>query len=334
MLIDNDPRRGRVPLQLVAEDWLASRSAVKRRTLETDIAIWRNHIAPRFARRQVASITASDIESWVGTLIDAGLARSTATRALATMRSLFAYAVNDQRIARNPAAFVRRPSGGRARREGKTLGLEELHRLRAACRGSYGDIVLVLGMEGLRWGELAGLQVGDRVELPGPRLRLRRAVLSSRGGGELYIDTLKSSGTRTVPVVDDVLPIIEKWCQGKNPGDWIFSAPKGGPLWERNWQRSVHWREAVTAIGHPDLRVHDLRHTAASLWLGSGADPKVVQRVLGHASAAMTMDLYGHLIDQNLWDAAKQVPTAGGISGASEPNATEQTIRESLINLL
>jgi hypothetical protein len=61
---------------------------------------------------------------------------------------------------------------------------------------------------------------------------------------------------------------------------------------------------------------HDLRHTCASLWLGAGADPKVVQRILGHASAAMTMDLYGHLIDHNLWTSAKRV---GGILGASGP---------------
>lgn len=67
-----------------------------------------------------------------------------------------------------------------------------------------------------------------------------------------------------------------------------------------------------------DPEGHDLRHTCASLWLGAGADPKVVQRVLGHASAAMTMDLYGHLIDQNLWDSAKKV---GGTLGAFEPDA-------------
>src|SRR5215472_14403918 len=59
-------------------------------------------------------------------------------------------------------------------------------------------------------------------------------------------------------------------------------------------------------------RLDDLRHTAASLWLGAGADPKVVQRALGHAAAAMTMDLYGHMIDANLWRAAQ---LAGGISG-------------------
>jgi integrase len=80
-----------------------------------------------------------------------------------------------------------------------------------------------------------------------------------------------------------------------------------------NWQRSVSWRDANATIGRPELRVHDLRHTAASVWLASGADPKVVQRVLGHATAAMTMDLYGHMIDRNLWDAAQRL---GGTTGA------------------
>jgi hypothetical protein len=67
----------------------------------------------------------------------------------------------------------------------------------------------------------------------------------------------------------------------------------------------------------PGFRVHDLRHTAASVWLAAGADPKVVQRVLGHATAAMTMDLYGHMIGANLWQAARLV---GDISGTSEPS--------------
>ena len=90
----------------------------------------------------------------------------------------------------------------------------------------------------------------------------------------------------------------------------------GGPLRESNWKRSVRWRAARVAAGVPDVRVHDLRHTAASLWLAAGADPKVVQRVLGHATAAMTMDLYGHLVDASLWQAARLI---GGTTGASEP---------------
>jgi integrase len=91
-------------------------------------------------------------------------------------------------------------------------------------------------------------------------------------------------------------------------------------LRESNWKRSVKWSEATAAIGVPRLRVHDLRHTAASVWLGSGADPKVVQRVLGHATASMTMDLYGHLIDGNLWEAARRL---GGTTGAHQGAVSE-----------
>jgi integrase len=103
------------------------------------------------------------------------------------------------------------------------------------------------------------------------------------------------------------VPIIDKRSEGKASGSWLFPAPRGGPLSEPNWKRSVGWSAAVRKIGRPTLRVHDLRHACASLWLGAGADPKVVQRILGHASAAMTMDLYGHLIDQNPWDSARRV---------------------------
>jgi integrase len=99
------------------------------------------------------------------------------------------------------AATVRRPASGRIRREGQALTLAEPHALTAACAGPYRDVVPVLALAGLRWGELAGLQVGDRVSVPGPGLRLSRAVLASGGGGALYVDTLKNHRARTVPLV-------------------------------------------------------------------------------------------------------------------------------------
>ncbi len=156
----------------------------------------------------------------------------------------------------------------------------------------YRDVVPVMARAGLRWGELAGIQVGDRVWAPGPGLRLQRAVLASGGGGALYVDTLKNKRARTVPLVDELLPVVDRWSAGKAPDAWLFDAPEGGPLRESNWKRSVGWSSATVAAGVPGFRVHDLRDTATSVWLGAGADPKVVQRVLGHASAAMTMDLY------------------------------------------
>ena len=308
-----DPRRGRVTLSAIAEDWLQSRRSLKRRTREADAADWRLHIEPRFGRFPVASITAAEVGSWVGGLVETGYSASSVTRYLATLRSMLAFAIADGRITSNPAARVTAPSGGRARREGSFLTEEQLASLADACTGRYAELVLVLGFGGLRWGELAGLRVGDRVVVPGQGLRLRRAVLASGEGGELFVDTLKTGRARTVPLVEALVPIVDRWSTGKTAGDWLFAAPEGGPMSEGNWKRSVRWTQAIKSIGVPSLRVHDLRHTAASVWLAAGADPKVVQRVLGHASAAMTMDLYGHLIEQSLWDAAKRV---GGTKGA------------------
>jgi len=315
-----DPRRGQVPLSVVATDWLGSRSSVKRRTRESDESAWRNYIVPRFGNWPVASITAAEVSGWVGALVARGLAPSTATRALATLRSILAFAVADARVQHNVAAAVRKPTTGRARRDGQALTLDELRTLTAACKGRYRDVVPVLALAGLRWGELTGLQVGDRVSVPGPGLRLRRTVLASRGSGAPYVDTLKNNRSRTVPLVLDLVPIVDRWSAGKTSDGWLFSAPGGGPLRESNWKRSVGWSAATTTAGLQGFRVHYLRHTAASVWLGAGADPKVVQRVLGHATASMTMDLYGHLVDGNLWQAARLV---GGTTGASEP--PEQT---------
>jgi integrase len=306
-----DPRRGRVDLEVVAEAWLASRVTVKRRTLESDQGIWRNYIAPRWRHRPVASITTAEVSTWMGELMARGLARSTVTRARSHPPVAAGVRRSGRRVTVNVAATAKAPTGGQAGREGQMLSLSELAALATACKGPYGDLIMVLGLEGLRWGEVAGLQVGDRVSVPGPGLRLSRTVLASSGGGALYVDSLKNRRSRTVPLIAAVVPIVERWAAGKSPSEWLFHAPAGGPLRETNWKRSVRWRE-VAAIGRPKLRVHDLRHTAASVWLGSGADPKVVQRVLGHGSAAMTMDLYGHLIDQNLWSAAARL---GDISG-------------------
>ena len=164
-------------------------------------------------RSGAALITGAEVSAWVGGLVARCLAPSTATRALATLRSILAFAVADGRVQHNVAASVRRPTSGRARREGRALTLDELHALTAACAGPYRDVVPVLALAGLRWGELAGLQVGDRVSVPGPGLSVSRAVLASGGGGggALHVDTLKNNRARTVPLVNELVPIVDRW---------------------------------------------------------------------------------------------------------------------------
>jgi site-specific recombinase XerD len=105
---------------------------------------------PAPERSGAALITAAEVSSWVGSLVARGLAPSTVTRALATLRSVLAFAVADGRVQHNVAATARRPTSGRARREGQGLTSDELRALMKACKGRYRDVVPVLALAGLR----------------------------------------------------------------------------------------------------------------------------------------------------------------------------------------
>jgi site-specific recombinase XerC len=86
---------------------------------------------------------------------------------------------------------------------------------------------------------------------------------------------------------------------GKNREDLVFTTPTGAPLRTRNSRRD--WFDAAAAeIGEAGLTPHELRHTAASLAVSAGANVKAVQRMLGHASAALTLDRYADLFDDDL----------------------------------
>lgn len=121
-------------------------------------------------------------------------------------------------------------------------------------------------------------------------------------------------------VVDKLAPLL----QGRKPDDFVFTAPRGGVWRGSNFRRRV-FTPAARAAGLPqDLVPHDLRNTAASLMIASGASIKAVQRALGHASAKVTLDVYGSLYEEDLealadrmeeryadLDGAPEVPGAG-----------------------
>ena len=109
---------------------------------------------------------------------------------------------------------------------------------------------------------------------------------------------------------------------GKAADDLVFTGVRGGgPLRAAIFRRG-HFDAAAAAIGIPGLHPHELRHTAASLAIAAGADVKVVQQMLGHASATMTMDTYGHLFENRLdevadaLDRARQPQSAGTVPRA------------------
>jgi len=119
-------------------------------------------------------------------------------------------------------------------------------------------------------------------------------------GGRLEWGKPKSHEARTVIVPRFIAEELASRLDGKTADDLVFTAPRGGPLRGSNFRIRV-WSPAVVDAGLPaDLVPHDLRDTAASLMISSGASIKAVQRALGHASAKVTLDIYAGLFEEDL----------------------------------
>jgi site-specific recombinase XerD len=102
---------------------------------------------------------------------------------------------------------------------------------------------------------------------------------------------------------------------GRGPDQLLFTAPGGGVLRNTNFRSRV-FTKAKADLGLGTLRIHDLRHTAATLAVAAGANVKVVQRMLGHASAAMTLDVYAGLFTDDLDSVAERLDAAAAQSRA------------------
>jgi integrase len=149
---------------------------------------------------------------------------------------------------------------------------------------------------GLRWGEAAGLKVG-RLDLL--RRRVTVAETLSEVGGHLVWGTPKNHQIRSVPIPGFLADQLAEVIAGKAPEDLVFTTMRGRPLRNLNFRRDV-FDQAAEDAGLAGLTPHELRHTAASLAVAAGANVKAVQRMLGHASAAMTLDVYAGLFDDDL----------------------------------
>ncbi|MFM6848444.1 MAG: tyrosine-type recombinase/integrase, partial [Terrabacter sp.] len=222
-----------------------------------------------------------------------GLSAGTVRQAHRVLSLILAEAVKDGRISRNAASGVQLPRA--VRLEPRFLSADEVGRLVAAA-GSNGLSVAVLAFCGLRFGELAALKV-RRVNLLRRRLVVAESV--TEVGGRLVWSTPKTNRTRTVPFPPALGPGIEALCVGKGPDDLLFTAPGGGAVRLGNWRHRV-FDPACREAGLVNVKPHDLRHTAASLAIAAGANVKAVQQMLGHASAAMTLDVYAGLFGDDL----------------------------------
>ena len=209
------------------------------------------------------------------------------------LSSILADAVRDNLLARNPASGIRLPRKNRKRPV--YLTHQQVAEL-AAASGTYEGLVLLLAYTGLRWGEAIGLRVRDLDML---RRRATIAENAVQVGSEIFVGTPKAHKQRSVPLPEFLLPYLARQCERRGRDDLLFPGDDGGHL-ERPHSTSGWFIKAVAESGVPRVTPHDLRHTAASLAVSAGANVKAVQRMLGHASAAMTLDVYADLFDDDL----------------------------------
>jgi integrase len=249
----------------------------------------------------------------VGVVGPAGIGKSRLTReviAMAGRRGVEVYTAfceshTSQVLASNPARGVKLPK--RPPRRNVYLTARQLNTL-ADQSGRYRSLVLVLGVGGLRWGEAAALRISD-VDFLRRRIELRRNAVQV--GSKVVVGTLKSNKNRTVVVPEFVIDALAETAKGKDREDLLWPTASGGylgpPASKESWLSGAVARCRKADPTFPMVTAHALRHTAASLAISAGANPKVVQRMLGHASAAMTLDVYADLFDSDLTSVAESV---------------------------
>ncbi len=295
------PQAGKTLFKVVAGEWLALQSRLKPSTRARYEGLLRLHVLPAFGDRQVASITKGQVEDWVTGLSDKGMSGSSARHAHRVMALIFARAVDHRLVATNVAQGVKLPRT--ASTDKRFLTADEVARLAGESDPRAAVVVLMLAYTGLRFGELAALRV-RRVDLMRRRIEVAESV--TEVAGEAVFGTPKTHQRRSVPLPRFLVDDVAALAAGRGRDDLLFTAPEGGVLRLGNFRQRA-FGPAVRRAGLDHITLHDLRHTAASLAIAAGANVKDVQAMLGHASAAMTLDTYAGLFDDSLDDVADRM---------------------------
>ncbi|WP_111510928.1 site-specific integrase [Mycobacterium kyogaense] len=316
------PTLGRVTIGELGPLWLErQRGHMKPSGFRSYESAWRVHVEPRWRRTRISDVRYTDVQAWVSAL---PLSASMVATAYSVLARIIDDAVRDRLLAANPARGVKLPT--RQKRRNTYLTAAQLHALSVEA-GQYGPLVLLLGTAGLRWGEAAALRVAD-IDFLRRRVELHEnAVLVGR---QVHVGTLKTGHHRTVPLSGFVVDALSVCCEGKARGDLIWPSQSGGhlgpPSSHKSWLSGAVDRCMAADPTFPRITAHALRHTAASLAISAGANVKVVQRMLGHASAAMTLDVYADLFDDDLSGvAAKLDESVGKLWAKPAPPAEKPT---------
>lgn len=322
------PTAGKITVGELAADWLRNKEASLKPSSYRSLALaWRVFVAPRWEGTPIQAIRPSAVETWIRELSQ-GTARTdrardakpkpaSATvvlRAVGVLAGILDVAVRDGRITRNPARGAENLPRKVSNKPRRYLTHEEVVRFASATTcPEHEALLLLLAYSGLRWGEAVGLRVRDVNML---RRRVQVAQSAVDIDGVVHVGPPKSWEHRSVPFPRFLAMPLARLCEGKAPDDLLFmdaSTIDGYMRRPESAEGKTSWfLRALEEAGLERLTPHDLRHTAASLAISSGANVKAVQRMLGHKSAAMTLDTYADLFEDDL-DAVADRLEAGAV---------------------
>jgi integrase len=253
------------------------------------------HVEDELGKIPLHRLSAAHIDRALTAYRETGAAASSVARAYRMLRAMLNVAVDRDLILKSPLRGVKEPRP--QRQEMRFLSADELERLAASIDPSYRSLVLVAGWGGLRWGELAGLRVGD-VDHSGGRVNVTGQL--DRDGRRTVTKTKRS---RTVDLPASVMAELPKDGEG-----FVWTQPAGGPLVHSNFRRRYFLLAVIKANLIP-LRIHDLRHTSVALAIAAGAHSAEIMAQLGHTSISTTIDLYGHILEPQKRQVAERLET-------------------------
>src|SRR3712207_4198005 len=287
------------------ERWLNSsvKGSVKSKTFNDYEWLVRKHIAPALGRIKLKALSPTHLQGLYQAKLEVGLSPSTVRHLHVVLHRALDQALRWGLVPRNVSKAVDPPKV--QKKEIRPLCADQARRLLEVAHGDRLEALYVLAVHcGLRQGELLGLRWED-VDLEAGTLQVRRTLTTTKGGPRFTAPkTAKSrrSIKLTAGAVDALRRHHDRQFEESTrlAGLWqdyglVFATTRGTSFNPSNLT-SRSFKPLLKRVGLPDIRFHDLRHTCATLLLSKGVHPKLVQELLGHATIAITLDTYSHVL--------------------------------------
>lgn len=292
------------PIATYLENWLenAVRDTVKQTTFENYAYIVRQHLIPELGSVKLKDLKPDRARRLYRKKLDFGLSRRTVRLIHTVLSKSLKQAVLDGILPRNVCEAVKAPRN--TKREMHPLSPAETRLFLETAKGDRLEALYVVAIStGLREGELLGLRWTD-VNLERGAVQVRQQLTRTKDG--LSFTSPKRGKSRNVKLTEKAVEVLKDHYNRQNEDRarlgnfWknsglVFTSTVGTPMDVGNLTYRS-FRPLLKRAGLPQIRVHDLRHTAATLLLGKGVHPKIVQEMLGHSTIAQTMDTYSHVL--------------------------------------